>query len=96
MYISREFCLFSHRKEQKLEEMTRHNLHSDDLKHILSNLSQTKWTLAMSPSDQFYLDLHSILRSKRIPVDEIGIIYRSIDPAICQSTISNKEAYTKT
>lgn len=75
--------------------MIKHNLCSADLIFIISHPNQSKWTLAMTPSDQFYADLHSILKSKRIPVEEIGMIYRPIDPAIYQSTSGNKEAYVK-
>ncbi len=49
----------------------------------------------MPPSVQFYADLHCILKRKRIPIKEIGMVYRAIDPEICQSTASDKEAYIK-
>ena len=47
-------CLFHVGKSQLsiTEEMIRHNLRDEDLEHILSNPSQTRWTLAMAPSDQ--------------------------------------------
>ncbi len=77
------------------EEMIRHGLNRSHLEHIISNPSQTRWTLPVAPSVQFYADLHGILKRKRIPVKDSGMVYRSIDPELCQSTTSNKEAYMK-
>lgn len=45
----------------------------------------------MIQSEQFYADLHSILKSKRIPVDRIGMIYRSIVILL----FGSKDAYVK-
>lgn len=64
------------------DEMIKFNLHK-----------QKRWVLATPPSDRFYADLHSVLKSKRIPADEIGLIYRSIDPAL--SSVNNTDAYRK-
>ncbi len=45
------------------------------------------------PSIQFYADLQLILKKKRVDVETIGMIYRSIDPYIRQFTASSKDAY---
>ena len=74
--------------------MASHGLLLEDLENIVSNPSQTEWRLNSTPSVQFYHDLHNFLR-KRIPIEEMGMIYRSIDPTLCQETTSNKQAYSK-
>ena len=75
--------------------MKKYGLHHSHLEHLISNPSQDRWTLPMPPSVQLYADLHGFLKKKRIPINEIGMIYRSIDPELHQSTTSNKEAHTK-
>ena len=75
--------------------MIKYGLHHSHLEHLISNPSQDGWTLSMPPSVRLYGDLHGFLKRKRIPVNEIGMIYRSIDPELHQSTTSNKEAHTK-
>ena len=77
------------------KEMIKYGLHHSHLEHLVSNPSQDRWTLPMPPSVQLYADLHGFLKRKRIPVNEIGMIYRSIDPELHQSTTSNKEAHAK-
>lgn len=77
------------------KEMIKYGLHHSHLEHLISNPSQDRRTLPMPPSVQLYADLHGFLKRKRIPVNEIGMIYRSIDPELHQSTTSNKEAHAK-
>ena len=71
--------------------MASHGLLLEDLENIVANPSQTEWRLNSTPSIQFYHDLHNFLR-KRIPIEEMGMIYRSIDPTLCQETTTNKQA----
>ena len=75
--------------------MASHGLLLKDLENIVSNPSQTEWKLNSTPSVQFYHDLHNFLRKRRIPIEEMGMIYRSIDPTLCKETTSNKQAYSK-
>ena len=76
-------------------EMASHGLLLEDLENIVSNPSQTEWRLNSTPSIQFYHDLHNFLRKRRIPIEEMGMIYRSIDPTLCQETTTNKQAYSQ-
>ena len=48
--------------------------------------------LESAPSLLFYCDLHDPLKKNRIPMEEIGMIYRAIDPNLRQDTTTNKEA----
>ena len=72
-----------------------HGLGQQELEQIISHPGQTRWVLTVAPSKEFYSDLHTVLKKKRIPVDEIGAIYRSIDPELLQTTASHKDAYAK-
>ena len=74
--------------------MTRHGLHPADLENIVSNPGHIEWKLKVIPSVEFYHDLHDSLRKRRVLMEEIGMIYKSIDPSLCQQ-ITNKEAYFK-
>ena len=74
--------------------MTRHGLHPADLENIVSNPGHIEWRLKVTPSVEFYHDLHDSLTKRRVPMEEIGMIYKSIDPSLCQQ-ITNKEAYSK-
>jgi len=70
--------------------MKKHGLYMKDLEHMIANPS--KWALNKPTSARFYTDLHD-LHKKRIPLEEIGMIYRAIDPDLCQKTAENKDAY---
>ena len=37
------------------------------------------WQLQQPASSKFIADVHSLLQSKRVPVEEIGMIFRQID-----------------
>ena len=73
--------------------MKQHGLDVNCLELIISNPSKCSWTLNKPASTKFYSDLHGLLQTKRIPLEEIGMIYRAIDPDLCQKTIGNKDAY---
>ena len=83
------------RKAKVTKEIRKHGLHQVDLIDVISNPDQIKWTLEKTPTIQFFADLQGILRGGRLPVEEIGMVYRSIYPNICQVTSSNKDAYAK-
>ena len=77
------------------KEMKKHGLNLSQLEHIIAIPTQFQWNLPMPPSIKFYADLQSTLKKRRIPVNEIGSIYRSIDQELCRSTTTSKEAYKK-
>jgi len=72
--------------------MKKHGLYVKDLEHIIVNPSKCSWTLNKPASARIYTDLHD-LHKKQIPLEEIGMIYRAIDPDLCQKTAGNKDAY---
>ena len=74
--------------------MARHGLLQETLQSILSNPSQTEWEVKFTPV-LFYSDLHDTLKKNRIPLEEMGLVYRSIDPRLRQETTTNKQAYLK-
>ena len=85
----------NHKSADVTKEMARHGLLQDNLQSIMSNPSQTEWELKSTPSLLFYYDLHDTLKKNRIPMEEIGMIYRSIDPRLRQETTTNKQAYIR-
>lgn len=56
------------------EEMKVYELSHADLESLISNPCQTRWTLNAQPSPQFYADLHQVLKKRRVPMNEIGMI----------------------
>lgn len=70
--------------------MRKHGLYMKDLEHMIANPSKCSWTLNKPATT----DLHDLLHKKRIPLEEIGMIYRAIDPDLCQKTAGNKDAYS--
>ena len=75
--------------------MDRHGLDGVKFDKIVSNPSQIEWKLTVTPSVEFYRDLHDSLKKKRVPMEEMGKIYRSIDPTLYKDSVSNKDAYMK-
>ena len=73
--------------------MKKHGLYVKDLEHMIANPSKCSWTLNKPASARFYTDLHDLLHKRRIPLEEIGMIYRAIDPDLCRKTAGNKDAY---
>ena len=74
------------RKVKVTKELRKHGFHQDDIKDVISNPGQIKWTLEKTPT------LQGILKGARLPVEEIGMFYRSIYPKISKVTNSNKDA----
>ena len=61
------------------KEMKKYLLDDEVLNELISNPSSLRWVLGTQPSAKFYSDLHVLLKKRRIPMDEIGFLYRSID-----------------
>ena len=74
--------------------MKKHGLYVKDLERMIANPSKCSWTLNKPASARFYTDLCDLLHEKRIPLEEIGMIYRAIDPDLRQKTAGNKDAYS--
>ena len=76
------------------KEMKKYHLDDEILNELLSNPSLSMWTLDAQPSAKFYCDLHFLLKQKRVPIEEVGFLYRCIDDAVRKKTKSSYDAYS--
>ena len=76
-------------------ELWRHGLSQSNLEEIIMNPYSIKWTLKKSQNIQFFAELQDFLKKAGLTVEEVGMVYTSINPRLCQFSSSNKDACTK-
>ena len=72
--------------------MKKYGLYKAELELLLKNPVKVSWHLQQPTSRRFYADVHSLLLRKRVPVEEIGMIFRQINKEL-NVLHDNKSAY---